>query len=221
MSRAIRFVCVAAFAALVVLVPATAALAHVDVDQGPIHFAVGFGLEPAYAGQPNSAQVLISNKSNDQPIADVPSGALTVEVGFGTQTTKVPVEPDFEVGEFGSPGDYRAWFIPSQPGTYSFHVTGTVHGQKVDFTVKSGPKTFSEVIDPNSATFPAVNAPTAQDLATRIDAESSRAADVQAAATSAANDASSAKSLAFVGIILGAIGVIAGIAGLAAARRRS
>ena len=100
-------------------------------------------------------------------------------------------------------------------------MTGTVDGRAIDFTVKSGPNTFSDVIDPNEATFPAVNAPTTQELATRIDQESSRASDVQAAASSASDDASTAKSLAFVGIILGAIGVIAGIAGLAAARRRS
>ncbi len=218
MSRLIRLVAVASIAGLVVLAPATAALAHTDVDQGPIHFAVGFGNEPAYAGQPNSAQLLISK--GDKPLADIASGDLSVEVGFGDQTTKVSVEPDFEVGEFGSLGDYRAWFIPSQPGTYTFHVTGTVDGQAIDFTVKSGPKTFTDVIDPNEATFPAVNAPTTQELATRIDQESSRAAAVQVAASSASDDASTAKSLAFVGIILGAIGVIAGIAGLTAARRR-
>jgi hypothetical protein len=218
MSRVIRLVAVAATAALVALAPATAALAHTDVDQGPISFAVGFGTEPAYSGQPNSAQLLISK--SDKPVVDVASGDLSVEVGFGDQTTKVSVEPDFEVGEFGSPGDYRAWFIPSQPGTYTFHVTGTADGRSIDFTVKSGPKTFGDVIDPSEATFPAVNAPTAQELATRIDQESSRAAGVEAAASSASDDASTAKSLAFVGIVLGAIGVIAAIAALAAARRK-
>jgi hypothetical protein len=219
MSRVIRLVTVAAITALIVLVPAAEALAHTDVDQGPIGFAVGFGTEPAYSGQPNSAQLLISK--GGAPVTDVAAGDLSVEIGFGDQSTKVSVEPDFEVGEFGTPGDYRAWFIPSQPGTYSFHITGTVDGRSIDFTVKSGPKTFGDVVDPNEATFPAVNAPTAQELATRIDAESSRSADVQAAASGASDDASSAKSLAFVGIMLGAIGVIAGIAGLVAARRRS
>jgi hypothetical protein len=218
MSRVVRLAAVAAVAGVIVLAPATAALAHTDVDQGPIGFAIGFGTEPAYAGQPNSAQLLISKAGT--PVTDVASGDLSVEVGFGDQTTKVSVEPDFEVGEFGSPGDYRAWFIPSQTGTYTFHVTGTVDGQSIDFTVKSGPKTSSDVVDPNEATFPAVNAPTAQELAARIDQESSRAADVQAAASTASDDASTAKSLAFVGIILGAIGVIAGIAALAAARRK-
>ena len=218
MSRVIRFVAVAAIGGLVALAPATAALAHTEVDQGPVSFAVGFGIEPAYAGQPNSAQLLISK--GGEPVVDVASGDLSVDVGFGDQTTKLSVEPDFEVGEFGSPGDYRAWFIPSQPGTYTFHVTGTVDGTSIDFTATSGPKTFTDVTDPNEATFPAVNAPTAQALATRIDQESSRAAEVQAAASGAADDASNAKSLAFVGIVLGAIGVIAGIAGLAAARRK-
>jgi len=218
MPRLIRSLAVACITSLVVCAPAGTARAHVEVEQGPITFAVGFGTEPAYAGQPNSVQLLVSR--GGPPVTDVASGDLSVGVSFGDQTTKVSVEPYFEVGEFGTPGDYRGWFIPSQPGDYTFHVMGTVDGETIDFTMKSGPKTFSEVVDPAEDAFPAVDAPTAEELATRMDRESSRVADVQAAAAGASEDASSAKSLAFVGIILGAIGVIAGIAGLAAARRR-
>jgi hypothetical protein len=51
--------------------------------------------------------------------------------------------PFFEVGEWGTPGDYRAFFIPTAPGGYSFHFTGTIKGQKIDQTFKSGPKASS------------------------------------------------------------------------------
>ncbi|MEP6759029.1 MAG: hypothetical protein ABJB55_07540 [Actinomycetota bacterium] len=96
------------------LVPAVPALAHVEHTQGDLTIAVGFATEPA---------------------------DLAVEIGFAGQTTSVAAEPDFEVGEWGTPGDYRAPFIPTQPGTYTFHVTGSVDGTDVDFSVTSGPKT--------------------------------------------------------------------------------
>jgi hypothetical protein len=181
---------------------------------------VGFGTEPAYAGQVNSAQIILSHAGT--PVLDL-GDALTVEVTFAGTSIKLPVEANFEVGESGEPGDYRAWFIPTQPGTYTFHFTGTVEGEKVDQSFTSGPKTFSEVDDPSSIMFPAVDAPTTGELADRIDRESARAsADVRAAESSAsdAQDAASrARLVGFLGLLVGAIGVAGAVGALAAGRR--
>ena len=131
----------------------------------------------------------------------------------------------FEDGqlEFGEAGEYRANFVPSQAGDYTFHFTGTVDGEKVDEEMTSSPKTFSSVQSLNNAAFPPVDAPTNEELASRIDQESARSADAidaaTAAAASAEDAASSAKTVGLIGVVLGALGIIAAIAALAVARK--
>jgi len=201
-------IALAATAALTIL-PAAPALAHVEHTQGDLTIAVGFSTEPAYAGQPNAAQLLVSR--NERPVTDLAPGELTVEIAFGDQATTVAAEPDFEVGEWGTPGDYRAPFIPTQPGAYTFHVTGSVDGTTVDFSMTSGPKTFSDVIDPEAAMFPAVEAPSNADLAARATAEAARTDEAVSAAHSAAD---SARIVAFVALIVAVVAI-----GLAVAAR--
>ena len=68
---------------------------------------------------------------------------------FGdAEPLSLSVEPFFEEGEFGTLGDYRAWFIPTSAGQYTFHFTGKIDGQSVDETFTSGPKTFDDVVSP-------------------------------------------------------------------------
>jgi hypothetical protein len=198
-----------AIAALTVL-PAAPALAHVEVPQGDVTIAVGFATEPAYAGQPNAVQLLVSR--NEQPVTDLAPGDLTAEIEFGGQTTTVEADPEFEVGEWGTPGDYRAPFIPTQPGSYTFHVTGSVDGTDVDFTTKSGPKTFSDVLDPAEAMFPPVEAPSNGDLAAKITAETARTDE---AVSSAQDAADTARNVAIVATIVAIVAL-----GLAIASRR-
>ena len=140
--------------------------AHAQRQAGPIHMEIGFGTEPAYVGQPNSVQIILTERG--KPVVDL-GGSLKVQVSFGGQPTDLPLEANFEVGGDGTPGDYRAWFIPSQPGPYTFHFTGTVHGTKIDESLTSGPTTFVEVQDPAEAAFPPVTTPTTQELADRIE----------------------------------------------------
>jgi hypothetical protein len=196
-------------------VAAPAALAHEDRTVGKYHFAVGFGAEPAYTGYPNSVQLLLSD-ANDKPVTNL-GDTLKVEVKQGTATTMLSVEPDFEVGEFGSPGDYRAWFIPTAAGTYTFHFTGTILGQKVNQTFTSSASTFNDVEDPIGVEFPA-QPPTTQQLAQRIDREIPRLA-TQKSADSIRNDARQARLLGIVGIAVGAVGLGVGGAGLLRRRR--
>ena len=129
MHRSIRaFATACALAALTLIVGAPAALAHAQRQAGPIHMEIGFGTEPAYVGQPNSVQIILTE--HGRPVVGL-GDALKVRVSFGGQQTDLPLEPNFEVGGDGTPGDYRAWFIPSQPGPYTFHLTGTVHGTQI------------------------------------------------------------------------------------------
>jgi hypothetical protein len=208
----------ATMAALLIPLLAVPASAHEEKTVGKYHFAVGFGDEPAYAGEENSVQLLLAD-ANDKPVTDL-TDTLKVAVSTGdTEPLALSMEPFFEVGEFGTPGDYRAFFIPTAPGSYSFHFTGTIKGQKVDQTFKSGPQTFSDIEDPAQVQYP-VKQPTGVQLATRADRETARVdAALTAERDQAKDDAASARTLAVIGLVVGALGLIAAIVALARGRR--
>jgi hypothetical protein len=215
-------------AAGVIALPAPAALAHEGRSQGDLEMVVGFGTEPAYAGQPNSVQLILEH--GGEPVVDL-GDTLEVEVTFGDQTQQFTLEPNFAVGAFGEPGDYRAWFIPTRSGQYIFHFTGTIDGEDVDETFTSGPGTFSDVEDPKQIQFP-VQDPTNGELAERIDQEVPRLTtateEARAAATSAvedagaaSDDASSAQTFAILALAVGALGVALAAGALVVARKRT
>jgi hypothetical protein len=202
------------------LLGAAPALAHEGRKLGDLEMVVGWGTEPAYAGGTNSVQILLVH--DGKPVVDL-GDTLDVEVTFGDQTQSFPLEPFFEVGEFGTPGDYRAWLIPTASGQYSFHFTGTIDGEDVDETFTSGPATFDDVDNPQSVEFP-VQQPSTGELAERIDRVEPRLAssieDVQTNVQASADDASSAKTIGLIGLVVGAIGLIVAIVALVASRRK-
>jgi hypothetical protein len=207
-------------AGLLIPLLAGPASAHQAKTVGKYHFVVGFGDEPAYAGEKNSVQLLLAD-ANDKPVTDL-GDTLKVAVTTGSaEPLQLSMEPFFEVGEFGTPGDYRAFFIPTAPGSYSFHFTGTIKGQKVDQTFKSGPQTFSDIDDPAQVQYP-VKQPTGGQLATRADRETARInAALTAERDQAKSDASSARTLAVLGLVVGALGLVAGVVALARGRKPS
>lgn len=209
---------VAALSAM--LVWPSIASAHVVEKVGPVDMEIGFGTEPAYTGQPNSVYVLLSD--NGKPVVNLgDSLKVTVSVGgAGGASVELPLVPNFELGGDGVPGEYRAYFVPSQPGPYTFHLKGSVDGTPIDETVTSGPKTFDEVQDLSGAVFPSIPYPGNGELATRIQADDARAktalAQANAAADSAKNEAGSARLLAIAGLVVGLAGL-----GVAIAAKRS
>jgi hypothetical protein len=208
----------ATLAALLVPLLASPAAAHEEKTVGRYHFVVGFGDEPAYAGEKNSVQLLLAD-AKDKPVTDL-TNTLKVEVTTGdAQPLALAMEPNFEVGEWGTPGDYRAFFIPTAPGSYSFRFTGSVKGQKIDQTFTSGPQSFSDMEDPAQVQYP-VKQPSGAQLATRADRDTAR---VDAALTDerdqASSDAASARTLAIIGLVVGVLGLVAGGTALARSRR--
>ena len=190
------------------------AWAHETRAGGPLRFVVGWGDEPTYTGVKNSVQVTVSD-ANGAPVTDLGDG-LSVEVIKGEDKTTLPLVPHFRVGASGTPGDYRAWLTPTRPGSYTFRLTGTVRGQKVDETFTSSKTTFNEVEDVTSIAFPAKDPSTGQ-LATRIDREVPR---LESALRDAEDRADRAQTLALVGVVAGAAGLLAAAGALVAARRR-
>jgi hypothetical protein len=213
----------AALGLAVLLLPllASPAAAHEERKVGDWSFVVGFGVEPAFAGVPNSVQLILSNKDG-KPVTDL-GDTLKVAVTTGDAEAKeMAMRPNFAVGVYGEPGDYRADFIPTAAGAYTFRFTGTIKGKKVDETFESGPQTFSDMEDPAELQYPVAD-PSGTQVSGRLERETSRLTGALAAERDQArDDAASARTLAVVALVVGALGLVAAVAvGGMALRRRS
>jgi hypothetical protein len=190
-----------------IALPASPASAHESRQVGDYEFVVGWYDEPAFAYQKNGPEVTITDRRGNPAVEGVD---LQVEIGFEDETMTAELEPAFLVGVFGEPGNYNTDIYPTRAGTWTFHITGTVEGQEVDETFTSGPETFSDIEDPGEVAFP-VEDPSNAELADLVE-------QLRAEETAASDDASSARTLAYVGIGAGLLGLV--VAGIALMRRR-
>jgi hypothetical protein len=208
----------AVLAVLLVPLLAVPALSHGEHKVANYSFVVGFGTEPAYAGVTNSVQLVISN--NGKPVTDAKGLKVAVSTG-DAEPREMALEPYFGDG-WGEQGDYRAFFIPTTPGAYTFKVTGSLGGKKIDRSYTSGKDGFDEITDPTEAQYP-VQDPSGSQLTTRLARESARLNSALAAERQEAEDqVADAHQLATIGLVVGALGLLAAIAvGVLALRRRS
>ncbi len=198
------------FALTVLLAVSAPAPAHTTKDVGAYQFTVGWSMEPAYAGQLNSVQLVLATRSSGKPYTSL-TDTLEVTVTYAQQSVTYALTPTFDPDTgFGTPGDYRAWFFPTAPGDYTFRFVGTIGSQKVDESFTSGPKTFGTVQDAAAAQFP-MKAPSNVELAARIGAGSAR--------TATQSSVSSALTVGYIGIAVGAVGVA--LAAFALLRKRT
>jgi hypothetical protein len=196
-------------ATAILTLPTLSADAHEEREVGDLTFVVGWASEPAFAGFGNEVQVIVSETQGEQPVED---GELEAEVIFGepesdTRTT-VTLDPAFD-----TPNEYLGYIIPTRPGTYSFHVTGTVGGETIDETFTSGEETFDDVNNPADAEFPEQD-PTRGEIAERLDRLDAR---LQGAAGQPAEEDSGDPLALWISIGAGVVALIALILSL---RRR-
>lgn len=135
------------------------ASAHEHRTVGDYEFVVGFINEPAVQDELNGVDLRVSLPASGTPAASEDEAeatpvegleeSLSVEVIFGDQKVTLPLE-----ARWNQPGAYVAYFIPTQPGDYSFHITGEINGQQVDETFTSSPETFSSVAPRADLEFP-------------------------------------------------------------------
>jgi len=215
-------------ASLALLGNATA-LAHVVEHAGPYTLEIGWQHEPTYVGDPNGVQVIVHD-ANDEPVTDLAETDLKVVVSTGgQQTAELTFQPGFDLEEMEGPlGQYDAAIVPTAPGDYTFHLTGSIHGQAVDFTVTSGDKTFDVVKGTTDIEFP-TKLPTVTEMATRLDRIDARLqalpqsgptqADVDAAKASAKDARDAAQQALLVGAGVGLAGVLVGALGVFLALR--
>jgi hypothetical protein len=220
MKREARAVLLTLLACVAVAFVAVPAAAHETNEAGGYEFVVGWGIEPAYVGQLNSVQLIVTHKADGDPVND-PGARLSVTVTYGKEEIKMDLVPTFSGDSgTGTPGEYRALLIPTAPGDYTFHVTGTIGGVEVDEKVTSSPKTFSPVTAASAAQFP-TKVPGVEQIAQRMDAEMPRLERLSAELPKLATDGdvSSAKTLGYVGIAVGAVGIV--LAAFALMRKRA
>jgi len=146
-------------------------------------------------------------------VTDVKDLKVAVTTG-DAEAMQLTLAPNFEVGEWGEPGDYRAFFIPTTPGQYTFHFTGTIQGKKIDRSFTSIKDGFDAVDDPAEVQYP-VKDPTGAQLATRVDREAARLnaslTSLTAERDQAQDDAASARRLASIALIVGAAGLLGAV----------
>jgi hypothetical protein len=191
----------AAFAVAIIALLACAApaFAHEARDVGAYHFLVGWGNEPAYSGQQNSVQLVLTYLKTGKPVVNL-GNTLKVTVVFGSQSMVLGLEPTFDPDTgLGTPGDYRAWLFPTAPGDYTFHFSGTIGSQAINQTFTSSPTTFNPVQDPTAVEFP-VQTPTMTELAQRVSVSLPRLAS--------SSQASRAQLFGIIGMVVGALGLV-------------
>jgi hypothetical protein len=203
-------------AILAMALDAAPAAAHERRASGGFELTVGWGEEPAYTGVKNRVQVSIS-EAGGAPVTDA-GAALALEVGKGSDRITLPLEPEAGVDGSPTPGTFQAGLTPTQPGTYTVRVTGSLRGQRVDETFTSSETTFDEVLDAANIQFPGTEPSTGQ-LATRIEREIPRA--VEAGLRRAQDQVDQARTLAVVGVVVGAVGLLTAGAALIATTRRA
>jgi hypothetical protein len=209
LSAALAAAILTAFALGVVASPAAA---HTTKKVGAYQVVIGWGSEPAYSGLLNSVQVVLTKLSDNKPVVNLGS-SLSVTVLYGTQQLPLALTPTFDPDTgFGTPGDYRAWFFPTAPGDYTFHLKGKIGSQPIDESFKSGPTTFSTVEDPMNAQFPA-KAPSNAQISQRLDTVLPRLTNSASTAPG-----SGGRTLGIVGIVVGTLGLIVGGVALVRAR---
>jgi hypothetical protein len=209
---------------------AGSASAHVVEHAGPYTLEIGWQHEPTFVGEANGVQLIVHDRA-DKPVTDLKEDDVKVVVSTaGQQTGELTFEPGFDAEEMEGPlGEYDAAILPTAPGEYTFHLTGAIHGQKVDITVTSGDETFDSVKGTADIEFPA-KLPTVPEIVTRLDRIDARLAAppsgptqaaVDAAQASAADARSAADRALLVGGGLGALGLVVGLLGVGLAFRAS
>ena len=179
-----------AFVALF-LVPGIA-LAHErrTVANGKYDVVVGWDAEPAFVDMKNGASIRIMDAGTTNPVAGADK-TLKVQIRQGASTQSFPLR-----AVFGQNGYYVADILPTRDGEYQWIFSGSINGDAVNETFDTADGKFNKVEPQAALQFP---------LALPDPAQSSAA--VQAAQA----DAASARTLAYVGIAVGALGVLAGV----------
>jgi hypothetical protein len=182
------------------------ASAHDHRHVGHYDFTVGFMVEPAFEGIANGVDLRIMH--DDEPVEGAEE-TLQVEVLH----VETGISRVFDLRAlWGQPGRYTADFVPTAIGRYVFTFTGTLGDLDIHEEFEGGTGRFADVESIATVQFPE----------TVVSAREMQGAvmGVRDTALDAENAAASARTLAIVGIAVGALGLAAGGAGIYTGTRR-
>jgi hypothetical protein len=138
--------------------------AHEPRVVGTYNIALGWSHEPAYAGLYNQVEIFISqidpNAATPTPGGDDDEAGgtpvvgaeetLKLEAGYGGKTKAL----NLYAADGSEGGHYFADIIPTQPGDYTFHLTGKIGDTDIDETFNSADGKFSSVDPITDIQFP-------------------------------------------------------------------
>jgi hypothetical protein len=195
MKLSLRFITLLLLVLVLMVAPT---LAHEHRHVGDFEITFGWRVEPAFAGMMNGPEIYLALASEghdetssghgeeegdheegeehehaDEAMIDFATLEvnLQAEVTFGDQSTTVIFRP-----AWGETGHYIAELLPTLPGDYTFHVTGTIGDLEVDEIFSSADGNFSTIEPPTDVMFPAI--PVVDNA--RIEALEARIAELEA-----------------------------------------
>lgn len=127
---------------LAALLPLAFAHDTVTVGQGENQYRVTLGYvnEPPYTEQLNGIDLIIRD-IDEQPVENLET-SLSAELVApdGEATRELPLR-----AQYGEPGSYTSDFILTQPGAYTFRITGFIGELEVDLEVP-----YDHEVEPSS-----------------------------------------------------------------------
>jgi hypothetical protein len=173
------------------LVPLVASAHQTVTDQG-YDIEYGWVNEPVIINQPNAVVINITKHATTTDTtttpADVDVSGLVISASYGGQVKTLALQPLAE----NTPGQFVAPMMPTVAGKYTIQLSGKIDGNAID-TIQVQPE---EAQTPDVVQFP-------------------KGADANAALTAqlaaAQSQASTAQTIAIVGVVLGLIGTAAGV----------
>jgi hypothetical protein len=198
-----------AIAAVVIALLAvpTAVMAHETRPVGDYEFVVGWSVEPSYEGQMNGVSLRVRTPGTPPTPVEGVEENLQVEVTYIAtgQTVTEPLET-----VFNNPGLYIAHMLPTAAGQYEFRFFGTINGDEINETFTSGDR-FDNINSTEDIQFP--------EKVAQVREVQGIASEAAAVADDADSAASSAQTLAYVGIGLAVIAIVGAGASFAIKRK--
>lgn len=120
-----------------------------EVGDGKYEIVFGWRVEPAYTTLLNGPELEVNVHGTEETPVEGLDETLQLEVNYGGKSKILKLRAVFD-----EPGHYTADLIPTQPGDYSFHLTGKIGDATIDETFDSSKGEFSSVNPITDIQFP-------------------------------------------------------------------
>ncbi len=119
-----------------------------EVGDGKYEIVFGWRVEPAYTNLLNGPELEINTVGTDEQPVEGLDETLQLEVSYGGKSKMLKLRASDVAG------NYTSDLIPTQPGDYSFHLTGKIGDASIDETFDSSKGEFSSVNPITDIQFP-------------------------------------------------------------------